>query len=123
MAYNLDLEYRIDRLTGRLGEISKKKMFGGIGYLMNGNMCFGIHKEYLIIRTSIDKAEDLLNSEYITPFDITGKPMKGWVMVSPDYVETEDQLLEMLKLGVSFVKNLPAKSILETIISSDLPPQ
>jgi len=109
MAYNLDLEERIDRLTDRLGEITKKKMFGGVGYLMNGNMCFGIHKEYLIIRTSIEKAEDLLNSEYITPFDITGKPMKGWVMVSPDYVETEDQLLEMLKLGVSFAKNLPPK--------------
>ena len=109
MPYNLDLEYRIDRLTDRFGEIIKKKMFGGVGYLLNGNLCFGIHKEYLVIRTSIEKAEDLLKSEYVIPFDITGKPMKGWLMVSPDYVETEDQLLNMLKLGINFVENLPKK--------------
>ena len=109
MPYNLDLEYRIDLLSDRFGDITKKKMFGGVGYLMNGNMCFGIHKEYLIIRTSIEKAEDLFRSEYVKPFDITGKPMKGWLMVSPDYVETEDKLLEILRLGVSFVETLPKK--------------
>ena len=109
MPYNLDLEYRIDLLSDRFGDITKKKMFGGVGYLMNGNMCFGIHKEYLIIRTSIEKAEDLFRSEYVKPFDITGKPMKGWLMVSPDYVETEDQLLEMLRLGLRFVETLPKK--------------
>ena len=106
MAYNLDLEDRIDRLTDRLGEIAKKKMFGGIGYLMNGNMCFGIHKESLVIRTSPRKAEELLRSEYVAPFDITGKPMKGWLLVSPDVLETDNQLLDMLRLGVSFVETL-----------------
>jgi hypothetical protein len=84
-------------------------MFGGVGYLINGNMCFGIHKEYLILRTSKEKAEDLLREEYAKPFDITGKPMKGWVMVSPDYVETEDKLRETLELGINFVKGLPPK--------------
>ena len=109
MVYNLDLEDRIDQLTDRLGSITKKKMFGGIGYLINGNMCFGIHKEFLIIRTSLEKADDLLKSEYVTPFDITGKPMKGWVKVSPDFVETEDQLMNMLQLGASFAETLPGK--------------
>jgi len=109
MQYNLDLECRIDRLTDRLGEITKKKMFGGIGYLLNGNMCFGVHREYLIIRTSVEMAEVLLKREYIISFDITGRPMKGWIMVSPDYVETEDELENMLKLGVKFVENLPKK--------------
>jgi len=110
MPYNLDLEHRIDHLTDPFGELIKKRMFGGVGYLKNGNMCFGIHKEYLIVRTSKDQAEDLLkNEEYIKPFDITGKPMKGWVMVSPDYVETEDELLEMLKLGISFTETMPKK--------------
>jgi len=109
MAYNIDLEYRIDQIIDRLGEITKKKMFGGIGYLMNGNMSFGIHKEFLIIRTSPEKAAELLKNEYIAPFDITGRPMKGWLMVSPDFVETEEQLLEMLKLGTSFVETLPKK--------------
>jgi TfoX/Sxy family transcriptional regulator of competence genes len=109
MAYNLDLEDKIDRQIGRIGEIAKKKMFGGIGYLINGNMCFGIHKESLVLRTSPEKAEELMRSEYVTPFDITGRPMKGWVLVSPDAVETEDQLLAMLRLGVSFAETLPKK--------------
>ena len=84
-------------------------MFGGVGYLINGNMCFGIHKEFLIVRTSLEKADDLLKSEYITPFDITGKPMKGWLKVPSDFVEAEDQLFNMLKLGVNFAKTLPIK--------------
>ena len=109
MAYNLDLEYRIDRLIGRLGDIAKKKMFGGVGYLINENMCFGIHKDYLILRSSPEKASELLKSEYVIPFDITGRPMKGWVMVSPDMLETEDQLMDMLKLGASYAESLPRK--------------
>jgi TfoX/Sxy family transcriptional regulator of competence genes len=109
MTYNLDLEDRIDRLKDRLGEIAKKKMFGGIGYLMKGNMCFGIHQESLVIRTFPEKAKELLYSEYFSPFDITGRPMKGWLLVSPDALETEEQLLDMLKLGVSFAEKLPGK--------------
>jgi TfoX/Sxy family transcriptional regulator of competence genes len=109
MSYNLDLEYRIDSLLNQFGEITKKKMFGGVGYLLNNNMCFGIHKEFLIVRMSAEKAQDFLNKEYIKPFDITGRSMKGWIMVSPDYVETDEQLLTMLKLGFDFTNKLPKK--------------
>ena len=79
MAYNIDLEDRIDKLTFQLDDIAKKKMFGGICYLLNGNICFGIHKDSLVLRTSKARSEELLKSEYITPFDITGRPMKGWL--------------------------------------------
>lgn len=109
MAYNLDLEDRIDKIINRLGDIIKKKMFGGVGYMMNGNMCFGIHREYLVIRTSAEKAEELLKGEGVSPFDITGRPMKGWLMVSPDSVETEERLQDMLQLAVDHVKTLPGK--------------
>jgi TfoX/Sxy family transcriptional regulator of competence genes len=109
MGYNLDLEYRIDQLLSRLGEITKKKMFGGIGYLIKGNMCFGIHREFLVLRVSPKKAEELLKSDYVTTFNITGKPMKGWVLVSPDILETDEQLLETLKLGVGFAETLTKK--------------
>jgi hypothetical protein len=109
VGYNQDLEDRVDLLTGRLGEITKKKMFGGIGYLINGNMCFGIHKESLVVRITPDKAEELMRSEYVTPFDITGKPMKGWVLVSPDIVETDEKLLDMMSLGSNFADTLPKK--------------
>jgi TfoX/Sxy family transcriptional regulator of competence genes len=109
MGYNRDLEDRIDRLIGELGVIDRKKMFGGVGYLINGNMCFGIHKESLVVRISPDKAEELLRSEYATPFDMTGRPMKGWVLVSPDIVETDEQLMSMLRLGFDYAKTLAKK--------------
>ncbi|MFC2045781.1 hypothetical protein ACFLUH_03790 [Chloroflexota bacterium] len=50
-----------------------------------------------------------MRSEYVTPFDITGKPMKGWVLLSPDILESDDQLLDMLRIGVSFAETLPKK--------------
>jgi len=109
MAYNIDLEARIDKLITRLGDITKKRMFGGLGYLMNGNMCFGVYQEYLILRTSPERTAELLRGDDTKPFDITGRPMKGWVMVSPDAVETEDRLLAMLQIGVSYAATLPAK--------------
>ena len=109
MAYNTDLEYRIDKLASPFTELDKRKMFGGVGYMLNGNMCCAIHKEYLVVRTSIQKAGELLKDETIEPFNITGKAMKGWLMISSDYVETDEKLSSMLKLGIDFAENLPPK--------------
>lgn len=80
MAYNQNLEHRIDRLKDRLGEVVRKKMFGGVGYLIDGNMCFGIYRESLVLRIAPEKSEGLTRSKYVTPFDITGRPMKGSVL-------------------------------------------
>ena len=109
MPYNLALEDRIDRLANRAGDLTKKKMFGGVGYMLDGNMCFGIHKESLLLRTSPEQGEKLLKKEYFRPFDMTRNPMPGWLLVSPDAVETEEQLLDILKLGLDYAKTLPKK--------------
>jgi hypothetical protein len=109
VTYNLDLEVRIDRLADHYSPIVKKKMFGGVGYMSAGNMCFGIHKEFLIIRATGAKEQELLKNEDIRPFDMSSRPMKGWLMVSPDAVETEEQLVEMLDLSFNYVKTLPPK--------------
>jgi TfoX/Sxy family transcriptional regulator of competence genes len=106
MPYNLDLEKAIDPLAARRGIDLKKKMFGGVGYLKQGKMAFGIHKNWLIVRTSPEKAADLLKMEGVKVFDITGRPMKGWLMVDPAILKTEKQLLEMLELGLEYVKTL-----------------
>jgi TfoX/Sxy family transcriptional regulator of competence genes len=79
MSYDLDLELRLDQLVPRFGNLSKKKMFGGVGYLMNGNMAFGIHNQSLVVRLSPDREAELLKRKPASTFDITGKPMKGWV--------------------------------------------
>ena len=107
MAYSTDLELRIDRLVQKPG-LSKKNMFGGICYLLNGNMCFGIHKESLVIRTTVENAEKLMNEDDFSPFDITGRAMKGWVMVKGDFLN-DNRLDEMLGYGLKFAKTLPKK--------------
>ncbi len=107
MPYNLDLEKRIDNVVGELGQFSKKKMFGGVGYLSNGKMAFGIHKQSLVIRTAPRDAAGLLKKDGFSLFDITGRPMKGWLLVSPDVIKTEKQLLDLLSPCLDYVNTLP----------------
>lgn len=109
MAYDLSLEKRIARYLPKFGMIAKKKMFGGIGYLINGNMCFGIHKDALVVRTSAEIAQDLLQNEHVRVFDITGRAMKGWIMVKPEFMSDDQSLLSMLETGFTFAVKLPAK--------------
>jgi TfoX/Sxy family transcriptional regulator of competence genes len=109
VAYDTALEKRIDTFTPKLGNPEKKSMFGGIGYLINGNLCFGIHKNSLVLRISPEDAVALLNSGLAKQFDISGRPMKGWVLIPSDQITSDDLLTEMLNLGYHFAETLPAK--------------
>jgi TfoX/Sxy family transcriptional regulator of competence genes len=93
MSYNLKIEEEIDSLIRPWDYVEKKKMFGGICYLINGNMCFGIWKEFLIVRAGAEKAEEKLREKHMRPFDITGKPMKGWIMVEQEGWRTPEEVL------------------------------
>ncbi len=84
-------------------------MFGGIGYMLNGNMVCGIHKEFLVLRLNPIDAETELISKYSKPFDITGRPMKGWIMVDQDGFKTQNELEKLLLKAKSFVQTLPSK--------------
>jgi TfoX/Sxy family transcriptional regulator of competence genes len=109
MPYNLELEQKLDRFTGQNWKFEKKKMFGGVGYLLNGNMAFGIHKQSLVIRTAPERAEELIKAGTAGVFDITGRPMKGWLLVSPEKLANEKQLSELLEMALQFVNTLPHK--------------
>ena len=109
MAYDQNLENRIDLVRIRFGPLIKKKMFGDVGYMVNGNMCFGIHKDFLVVRTSVEIAEKLLQKEHVSVFDITGRPMKGWFLVGPEILKLDSELLTMLETGLSFAVTLPEK--------------
>src|SRR4029078_13461580 len=107
MAYSESLAERIrTALTGRRG-IAEKKMFGGIGFLLSGNMLIGIWKTSLIVRLAPEEAESALKEAYVVPFDITGRPMKGWVMVEADGLETTEQLAGWIARSEAFVRTLP----------------
>jgi TfoX/Sxy family transcriptional regulator of competence genes len=109
MAYSESLAQRLRSIFVRRRNITEKKMFGGMGFLLNGNMCVGIWKNSLIAR--IDPAEygAVLAQEHVQEFDITGRPMKGWVMVEPDGIESDEQLANWTEKAVAFVSTLPKK--------------
>ena len=109
MAYSRELEQKLDKLSAGLGPFIKKNLFGGVAYMLNGNMAFGVHKQSLIIRASKDRAKELLTKDFISIFDITGRPMIGWLMVSPDAMKTEKQISDLLKISIDYVKTLPKK--------------
>jgi TfoX/Sxy family transcriptional regulator of competence genes len=110
MPYNITLEDKIEDIIQRWDSIEKKKMFGGICFLINGNMCFGVWKDNLIVRMGPDLAAEKLNNEHVREFDITGKPMKGWVMVEKGSWKKRDKLANWLDIGRSFALSLPKKS-------------
>lgn len=109
MQHDKNIEEQVDRLISQWRGMGKKKMFGGICYLLNGNMCFGIHKDYLIVRTGKEKAEEKLKLKHTKPFDITGKAMKGWVMVEGAGCKKDEDMKAWIELGRSFAKTLPQK--------------
>lgn len=109
MAYDPGLAARLeDRLLGRPG-YQQKKMFGGIGWLLNGNMCVAAWKDWLIARVG-ETAEKKARSEpHTKAFDITGKPMKGWIMVAPEGIDKDRDLEKYIALAERFVSALPTK--------------
>lgn len=109
MAYNEKLEEQIDGAIKRWQHIEKKKMFGGVGYLLKGNMSFGILEDFLIVRMEKDLASTSLQARNIKPFDVTGKPMSGWIMVEESGWKTQAGLAKWLEKGKQFALSLPEK--------------
>ena len=108
MAYNLKLAERIRSQLNGIPFV-EKKMFGGVGFLLNGNMACGVNKGSLIVRIDPEKQDTLLKKSHTKPFDLTGKPMKGWLLVEADGCKTDKQLSAWVKEGVEFASTLPSK--------------
>jgi len=108
MAYN---EKLTERVRTEFGEIPfvEKKMFGGVGFLIYGNMACGVYKNDLIIRFDPQKYDKLFRKVDTKPFDITGRPMKGWLMVEPAGCKTTKQFSAWIKEGTGFALTLPPK--------------
>src|SRR5438874_6865936 len=109
MAYSETLAERIRQQLARRKHVKEKKMFGGVGFLLHGNMLVGVWKDSLIVRLGPDEGEEALLEPHVREFDITGKPMKGWVLVAPEGVEEDDQLKGWVERATKFVRTLPRK--------------
>ena len=108
MAYNLKLAERIRAELQGL-PIVEKKMFVGVGFILNGNMACGILGNDLLVRVPPDKHLKLLARPHTKPFAMTGKPMKGWLVVETDGCKTAKQLSKWVKEGIEFALTLPPK--------------
>jgi len=109
MAYDEALAGRVRKLMKSLDGFSERKMFGGVGYLIKGNMAVGVHKHYLIIRVGSDLYSESLEDPNTLEFDITGHPMKGWIMVTPEGIKNDITLADWIDKGVNFCSTLPSK--------------
>lgn len=113
MAYDAVLASRLAKLIDEefsaVAGLKSRKMFGGIGYLLNGNMCFGVHKNTLMVRVGVEAADSLLKEAHVRLMDLTGKVMKGWATVQPQAMASDRDLQRFCALAIDFVKTLPAK--------------
>ena len=109
MAFDESLATRIRDALARRRGIEEKKMFGGVGFLLSGNLLVGVWKDSLCVRLGPDQAEEALLEPHVKEFNITGRPMKGWVLVEPEGVEGDDRLQHWIEQALKFVRTLPAK--------------
>ncbi len=84
-------------------------MFGAVGFLLNGNMLVGAWKDSLIARLGPDEGDEALKEPHVKEFNITGRSMKGWVLVEPKGVEDDRQLSAWIQRALKFVGKLPRK--------------
>jgi TfoX-like protein len=109
MAYDEGLATRLRDLIGDEPGLAEKHLFGGLAMLLDGNMAIGVHGDALIVRTAPDRFEELLRMPGARPFDLTGRPMKGWLLVDAEGIAEDDDLRRWTELGITFARTLPAK--------------
>jgi TfoX/Sxy family transcriptional regulator of competence genes len=109
MAYDQNLAMRVRSVLRNQDGLVEKKMFGGIGYLVNGNMACGVHGNNLIVRVGRERYQDALSQPGTRVFDLNGKPMAGWIYVEPKACETEEDLQQWIEYGIEYALSLQPK--------------
>lgn len=109
MAFDEQLAARVRRLLATRKGLSEKQMFGGLAFLLNGNMSCGIHRDELIVRIDPSAADSALSGAGARVFDITGRPMKGWLLVNASAIKDETALAKWVRRSVDYASTLPKK--------------
>ena len=110
MAYDEDFAHRIRELLADENDVTEKAMFGGLAFLLRGNMAVGISNGgELMVRVGPEATDDALAQPHTRLFDMAGRPMKGWILVAPEGVKTKRQLDAWVARGTNFAGGLPPK--------------
>lgn len=110
MAYDEHLAERVRQILKRRKNYSERKMFGGLCFMLGGNMCCGVERKYLMLRLGNEKAQKVLEEEPCTrEMDFTGKPLKSMIYVEPEGFEEDEDLKYWVKMAADFAASLPVK--------------
>jgi hypothetical protein len=109
MAYDEGLAERIRGILDERPDVTEKRMFGGIAFMVSGRMCVGIVKEDLMVRVGPERYEELLAQPHARAMDFTGRPMKGFLFVEPGGFEEDADLAQWVGDAVSYALTVPAK--------------
>jgi len=110
MAYDEDLANRIRELIARDSGVTEMRMFGGLAFLVGGNMAVAASGQGgLMVRVAHDDTEALVGKPHARPFEMRGREMQGWLRVDPEGVATKRQLEPWVERGVGYARSLPAK--------------
>ena len=110
MAYDEGLAQRIREMLGDRTDMAEKKMFGGLSFMLHGNMCCGVAGDDLMARVGPGQYEEALGRPHARPMDFTGKPLKGFCYVDAKGYDADADLERWIDLAVRFADTLPAKS-------------
>ena len=110
MPFDEAIAQRIRQRLARRKNIEEKKMFSGVGFLLNGNLLVGVRRDSLLVRLDPEQSDEALKEAHVSEFTVKGRgTMKGWVVVGLVGVEDDDQLKGSIQRAVKFVGKLPAK--------------
>ena len=109
MAYDEGLAQRIREALEDCTDVSEKKMFGGLAFLLSGNMCVGVVKSEMMVRVGPDHYEEAVRQPHARKMDFTGRPMKGFVYVACNGFESDADLRRWISHSVRFAGSLPRK--------------
>ena len=110
MAYDEELADRIRELAGGESHLAEKKMFGGLAFLIGGNMAVAASGQGgLLVRVDPDESETLVATTKAYPMEMRGRPMQGWLRVDSEDVRTKPELAKWVELATTYARSLPAK--------------
>jgi TfoX/Sxy family transcriptional regulator of competence genes len=111
VAYDEDLAERIRELLATDHDVAEKKMFGGLAFLIGGNMAVSASGQGgLLLRCDPEETDALVGRPHVGRFEMRGRQMDGWLRVDAEAVETRDDLERWVAVGVDYARSLPAKS-------------
>jgi TfoX/Sxy family transcriptional regulator of competence genes len=109
MAYDNDLAEKIRKAIDGQPGWTERKMFGGVAFLLRGNMCAGIVKDLLMVRVGTEEHDKALARPHVRPMDFAGRPMRGFVYVEPAGTKTVSQIAKWIELAVAAPKPVKKK--------------